>query len=171
MRGNSRVEIPVDLLTLMALLVGLTVTPTSSVFAYGLDFIPPDVVTAGEIPYPPDSIASGIVTVSINLEAAGQVQNVQVLRDIPSLTDPTVTAVKTWTFAPGKLEGKPVASSLNVSVVVIPGNLQTQNLDLAPLQLTPPPDPLQPVSEVILSFGSRNKEVPPAPRTLGEMAG
>jgi TonB-like protein len=141
MRGNSRVEIPSDLLTLMALLASLTVAPTSLVFAYGRNFIPPDVVTAGEISYPLDSIASGIVTVSINLDAAGQVQNVQILRDIPSLTGPTVAAVKSWTFAPGKLEGKPVASSLNVSVVLNPGDLRTQNLDLAPLQPTMPPDP------------------------------
>jgi hypothetical protein len=141
MSANSRVKIPVDLLTLMALLASLTAAPTSSVFAYGHDFVPPDAVTAGEIPYPPDSVASGLVTVSINLDAAGQVQNVQVLRDIASLTDPTVAAVKSWTFAPGKLDGKPVASSLNVSVVFNPGDLRTQNLDLAPLQPTPPPDP------------------------------
>jgi TonB family protein len=129
------------LLALVVLLVGHAVTPIKSVFAVDPDFVSPDVVTAGEILYPPDSIASGIVTLSINLDEAGQIQNVQVLRDIPSLTEPAVTAVKSWTFAPGKLEGKPVASSLNVSVVFNPGNLQTHDLTLTPLQPTPPPNP------------------------------
>jgi TonB family protein len=128
-------------LALAAILVALAVTPTEPVLAVDLDFVSPDVVTAGEILYPPDSIASGIVTLSINLDEAGEIQNVQVLRGIPSLTEPAVTAVKSWTFAPGKLEGKPVASSLNVSVVFSPGNLQTHDLTLAPLQPTPQPNP------------------------------
>jgi len=128
-------------LALAAMLVALAVTPTRPVFAIDLHFVSPDVVTAGEIPYPSDSIASGIVTLSINLDEAGQIQNVQVLRDIPSLTDPAVAAVKSWRFAPGKLEGKPVASSLNVSVVFSPGNLQTHDLTLGPLQPTTAPNP------------------------------
>jgi len=129
------------LLGLVTLLVALAATPTKPVFAIYLDFVPPDVLTAGEILYPPYSVASGIVTLSINLDDVGQIQNVEVLRDIPSLTDPAVRAVKSWTFAPGKLEGKPVASSLNVSVVFNPGNLQTHDLTLALLQPTPPPNP------------------------------
>lgn len=48
--------------------------------------------------------------------------------------------MKSWTFAPGKLEGKPVASSLNISMVFNPGTLQTQDLTLGPLQ-PPPPNP------------------------------
>jgi Gram-negative bacterial TonB protein C-terminal len=141
MRRNSRVVILAALLALAVLLAGLAVIPTKSVFAIDLDFVPPDILTAGEIPYPPDSIASGTLPLSINLDEAGQIQNVQVLRDIPSLTDPAVTAVKSWRFVPGKLDGKPVASTLNVSVVFNPGNLQTHNLDLGPLQPTPPPTP------------------------------
>jgi outer membrane biosynthesis protein TonB len=129
------------LLIAVVLPAALAFTQTKPVFAIDLHFVPPDVVTAGEIPYPPDSIASGIVTLSIDLDAAGQIRNVQVLRDIPSLTDPSISAVKSWTFTPGKLEGKPVASSLNVSVVFNPGNLQTHDFTLAPLQPTPPPNP------------------------------
>jgi TonB family protein len=141
MRRKSRGVILAGLLIAVVLLAALAATPTDPTFADDLHFVPPDVVTAGEIPYPPDSIASGIVTLSIDLDAAGQIRNVQVLRDIPSLTDPAVSAVKNWTFTPGKLEGKPIASSLNVSVVFNPGNLQTHDLTLAPLQPTPPPNP------------------------------
>jgi outer membrane biosynthesis protein TonB len=141
MRRKSNVGILVAFLALAAMAVALTVTPTKQVFGMDLNFVPPDVLTAGEIVYPPDSLGSGIVTLSINLDEAGQIQNVQVLRDIPSLTDPAVAAVKSWTFTPGKLDGKPVASSLNVSVVFNPGNPQTHDLDLAPLQPTPTPNP------------------------------
>ena len=140
-RRNSSVVILAAMLTPVASLAALVVTPTEPVVADDLHFVPPDVVTAGEIRYPPDSIASGIVTLSIDLDAAGQIRNVQVLRDIPSLTDPAVLAVKSWTFTPGKLEGKPVASSLNASVVFNPGTLQTHDLTLAPLQPTAPPNP------------------------------
>ena len=141
MRRNSRVVILAAMLTPVVLPAALAATPTDLAFADDLRYVPPDVVTAGEIPYPPDSIASGIVTLSIDLDTAGQIRNVLVLRDIPSLTDPAVSAVKSWMFAPGKLEGKPIASSLNVSVVFNPGNLQTHDLTLAPLQPTPPPNP------------------------------
>jgi hypothetical protein len=66
---------------------------------------------------------------------------VQVLRDIPSLTSPAVAAVKSWTYLPARLDGGPVPSTLNVSVVFNPANPQTQTLTLAPVQPTPPPMP------------------------------
>jgi hypothetical protein len=135
MKRDSRVVILVVLLAAVAFEV------TKSGFAKDVHFVPPDVATVSDIPYSPDSAASGIVTLSINLDAGGQVQNVQVLRDIPSLTDPAVTAVKSWTFVPGKLEHNAVPSSLNVSVVFNPGNLQNQTLTLGPVQPTPPPNP------------------------------
>jgi hypothetical protein len=90
MRRNSRVVILAAILALVTLMVAPAVTPRKLVFAEAHHFVPPDVITAGEIPYPPNSIASGIVTLSINREAMGQVQDVRVLRDIPLLTDPAV---------------------------------------------------------------------------------
>jgi TonB family protein len=135
MKWKSRSLIPV------ALLLALVAVPVRQSFGRDPHFVPPDVLTAGDIPYPPDSVASGIVTLSINLDATGQVQNVQVLRDVPSLTGPAVTAVKSWTFVPAKLENSPVPSTLNISVVFNPGNLQSQTLTLAPVGRTPPPNP------------------------------
>jgi len=117
------------------------VLPTTSLFARTPKFIPPVLVAAGDIPYPFASVASGIVTLTVNLNAAGQFQNVQVLRDIPSLTDPAVTAIKHWTFAPAKLDGNLVASSLNVSVVFNPAVLQTKALALPAVQPAPPSIP------------------------------
>jgi hypothetical protein len=104
-------------------------------------FISPVVVAAGDVPYPLASIASGMVTLTVNLDADGQFQGVQVLRDIPSLTDPAVAAVKQWTFSGGKLDGSPIPSSLNVSVVFNPAVLQTKTLSLQSVQPAPPPNP------------------------------
>jgi TonB family protein len=125
----------------LALLIALSVESTKTGFAKDVHFVPPDVLTVSDIPYPFDSVAAGVVTLSVNLDAAGNVQNVLVLRDIPSLTAPAVAAVKNWAFAPGKINGKAVPSTLNLSVLFNPGNLQTQPLTLGPVQPSPPPNP------------------------------
>jgi hypothetical protein len=104
-------------------------------------FVPPDITAAGEIPYPVENIASGLVSVSVNLTETGQVQDVQVVRDIPGLTEVVTSFVKTWTFVPGKLNGKPVPSTINVQVVFNPGVPQTQPLQVQPGNLVTPPNP------------------------------
>jgi hypothetical protein len=129
------------LVFLLPLLSIPAVISTTSIFARAPKFVPPVLVTAGDISYPLASVASGIVTLTVNLNAAGQFQSVQVLRDIPSLTDSAVRAIKHWTFAPGKLDGNLVPSSLNVSVVFNPAVLQTQGLRLTTVQPAPPPTP------------------------------
>ena len=127
-----------SLVFLLSLLLISTVISTTLIFARTPKFVPPVLVAAGDIPYPLASVASGMVTLTVNLNAAGQFEGVQVLREIPSLTDPTVTAIKHWTFAPGKLDGNLVPSSLNVSVVFNPAILQTQGLSLPAVQPAPP---------------------------------
>ena len=68
-------------------------------------FVPPDVTSASEIPYPVEVLASGLVTLALNISVAGQPPDVQVLRDIPGLTSLTSSIVKGWKFSPGKLDG------------------------------------------------------------------
>jgi len=126
---------------LLPLLLVVAFLSATSIFGRTPKFVPPAVVTAGDIPYPLASMASGVVTLTVNLDAAGQFENVQVLRDIPSLTDPAVTAIKTWTFTPGQLDGNPIPSSVNISVVFNPAVLQTHNLALPAIQPSPPPIP------------------------------
>jgi len=125
----------------LILVTSLPAVQTGSGFAKDHKFVPPDVTNAGNIPYPIDAMVYGIVTLTVNLNAAGQIQNVQVLRDIPPLTDAAVTAVNNWMFKAGTLDGSPVISSLNVSVVFNPGNAQGQNLTLPPVNLSPPTNP------------------------------
>jgi len=122
---------------LLPLLLVVAALLSASILARTPKFVPPVLVTASDIPYPLATIASGIVTLAVNLDAAGQLENVQVLRDIPSLTDPVVKAIKMWTFAPGQLDGSPVPSSINVSVVFNPAALQSPSLSIPTVQPAP----------------------------------
>lgn len=104
-------------------------------------FVPPDITAASEIPYPIENVASGLVSVSVNLSATGQVQDVQVVRDIPGLTEVVTSIVRTWTFVPGKLDGKAVPSTISVQVVFNPGRLQSQPLQVQPAAPATAPNP------------------------------
>jgi hypothetical protein len=101
----------------------------------GPGFVPSDIATASDIPYPSNSMATGLVTFLLNITSTAQVQNLQVLRGIPSLTSPAQTAVQNWTFTPATLNGNPVSSSLSLSVVFNPfnpGGTQFQGMPLSP---------------------------------------
>ena len=135
MRQNSKWMLAV----LLFACVGLAATRTG--VPGGSHFVPPDITAASDIPYPIDNIAAGLVSISLNLTAGGQLQNVQVVRDIPGLTAAVTNAVNNWTFTPGQLNGSAVPSTINVQVIFNPGNLQNQNLQLPPGAPTPPPNP------------------------------
>jgi Gram-negative bacterial TonB protein C-terminal len=114
---------------------------TSSRVWAGSHFVPPDIISAGDIPYPVNNVASGLVSVAVSLSAGGQVQSVQVVRDIPGLTALVTNAVNSWTFTPGKLDGNAVPATINVQVVFNPGAPQNQNLQVPPGALVTPPNP------------------------------
>ena len=135
MRQNSKRMLTV----LLFACVGLAATRTG--VPGGSHFVPPDITAASDIPYPVDNVASGLVSISVNLTAGGQVQNVQVVRDIEGLTAVVTNAVNAWTFTPGKLDGNAVPSTINVQVIFNPGNPQNQNLQLQPGAPQPPPNP------------------------------
>ena len=86
-------------------------------------------------------VASGLVTLSLNMSASGQPDKVQVLRDIPGLTSVAASLVKTWSYTPGKLDGNPAPSTITIEVVFNPGDTLNQNLKVAPVAPTPPPLP------------------------------
>jgi TonB family protein len=67
--------------------------------------------------YPPNTVASGTVFLQVHISASGQVSKVQVLRGKGVLTDPSVAAVKTWSFAPASYKGKAVASEVIAAFV------------------------------------------------------
>jgi hypothetical protein len=134
--GRMRQNAKSMLAVLLLVYAGLAGT-RGEVFA-GAHFVPPDITAAGDIPYPVDTIASGLVSLAVNVSAGGQVENEQVVRGISSLTGVAMNAVGTWTFSPGKLDGASVPSTINVQVIFNPGTLQDQNLPLPEATLVAP---------------------------------
>src|ERR1700677_915443 len=103
-------------------------------------FVPADVVYASDIPYSGATGAAGVVTLAVNLDDAGNIINVQVLRDIPELTSAALVAVHGWTYAAASLDGKHIPSTLLVNVVFDPAYLQLKNIPLASAEVFQTPD-------------------------------
>jgi len=66
--------------------------------------------------YPPSSIAEGSVILNEIVDRDGRVRSMHVVRDLASLTVPTVSAVEQWKFAPGRRGGEPAESGVIVVV-------------------------------------------------------
>ena len=92
-------------------------------------FTPPDINTASDINYSPNSFASGVVVVAVHLDSSGMIKGTEVLRDIPSLTAPVLLAINGWTFKPAMLNGSGVASTIVVSIVFNPFDYQLGSAD------------------------------------------
>jgi len=103
-------------------------------------FTPPNIETAGDIQYPPDVMAVGVVTLLLSLDSNAQIQNVQAVRDFPSLTSVVRAATEKWTFTPGKLDGNPAPSYISVTVIFNPSGPgpAMQSLALSPPESIPP---------------------------------
>ena len=128
------------------ILASLWVAPIRSRPRKTPQYVPADISTASDIPYPVDTLAAGAVSLLLSLDSSARIQNVMVLRDFQPLTSSVQNAVQNWSFAPASLNGQPVASNLSVSVVFNifnpGGGAAYQSLVLAPPQ-TPVPDPSQ----------------------------
>jgi TonB family protein len=106
-------------------------------------FVAPRIASAGDIPYPINTTATGMVTLLLSLDATGKIQNVRVLRDIPPLTSAAQTGVQSWTFTPATLNGNPVPARLSVNVVFNPynpGGVAIQGLNIPLPPTTPGPN-------------------------------
>ena len=72
--------------------------------------------------YPVNSNSPGFVTLQVNLDGNANIQNIQVMRDVPPLTSAAQTAVQGWSFAAGTLNGSGAPSSIQVTAVFNPFN-------------------------------------------------
>lgn len=61
-----------------------------------------------------------MVTLAVNLDAHGNIRNVQTLRDIPTVTTQAMLALQNWTYASATLNGTPVPSTILVNGVFDP---------------------------------------------------
>lgn len=66
--------------------------------------------------YPPNSVGEGSVVLNEILDKEGRATSIHVVRDLPSLTSPTISAVRQWRYAPGRHEGEAVGSGVIVVV-------------------------------------------------------
>jgi len=79
-------------------------------------FRPMELISAGDVPYPPASVADGVVVLRVTSDRTGKVTGTGAVRDIASLTDPATAAVRSWKFRPA-VAG---ASVMTVAVVFRP---------------------------------------------------
>ena len=138
------------------LLLGIALLGAPRAGLSGRDrFVPPSLTKASDIPYPVEVVATGLVTLSANLSVTGQPPTVQVLRDIPGLTSVASSIVTAWTYSPGKLDGNPSPSTINIEVVFNPSSTLNQNLQVQPVAAAPPfPAGYLPAEIAVASFAS-----------------
>jgi TonB family protein len=124
------------------LLMSLVIAPVRPDPGKTPQYVPPNIRSASNIPYPVNTLAAGAVSLLLNLDSNAQIQNMQVLRDFPSLTSSVQNAVTTWTFTPAALKGNPVPSEISLTVIFNifnpAGGAAYQSLVLPPPQSTDP---------------------------------
>jgi outer membrane biosynthesis protein TonB len=60
------------------------------------------------------------VVLDVTVDKNGDIKKVGVIRDVPSLTQPAIAAVKSWTINAATFNGKGIASKLVVAFVFRP---------------------------------------------------
>jgi TonB family protein len=78
-------------------------------------FAPPEIAETVEPLYPPNSRAWGTVVFEVTIGEDGSMENVKVIRSIPSLTEPAERALRKWKFRPGTLDDRPVRTKMGVA--------------------------------------------------------
>jgi TonB family protein len=81
---------------------------------------PAELSSAAGIEYPVNTVAMGAVVFELTVDESGAVQSVQPVREIPSLTEPAMRAIKSWHFKPAMMDGDPVQSRVTIVVMFNP---------------------------------------------------
>jgi hypothetical protein len=84
---------------------------------YELGFHAAELVSAGDILIPALSVADDLTILDLTIGSDGKISDVQVVRDVPAETEPSITAIRKWEFSAAKLDGKPIESHVTVGVV------------------------------------------------------
>jgi outer membrane biosynthesis protein TonB len=119
------------------LLAGFSPSSQASLNESNSVFESADLLSAKDIPYPVQSIAIGTVVLEATVSESGNVEDVQPIREIPSLTDVAIESVKSWHFKPASLDGRPVRSRTAVAVAFNPAAAPVANVPLPPLSTNP----------------------------------
>src|ERR1700739_413264 len=115
----------------------LVLALTSAAIAQAPTYQPVGLARSGQIPYQPNTITPGLVTLEVNVDATAAILKIVSVRDVPPLTDAARTAVNTWKFTPAVKEGQRLSGVTRVNVVFNPFNPGDVSIPNKPL---PPPE-------------------------------
>lgn len=92
-----------------------------------------ELLSASEVPIPFNSVANGIVLLHATIDKSGKVAGVVVVRELASVNEVSTRAVKTWTFSPATVNGKPTVTRMAIAVVFCPVGSSGGPITLPPL--------------------------------------
>ena len=103
------------------LLIGMLWTggELSTSHGAGQQFQPAEVISAVDAAYPITSLAIGTVVLNAHVSASGKVEELTVVKGIPSLTEAAKKAVMQWKFRPARLDGVPIETEVPVGVTFV----------------------------------------------------
>lgn len=98
-------------------------------------FQPAEGLSVSDIPSQPLSAQNGALVLDVQVSETGEVEDIEVRRDLAPLTKEAIRSVKTWKFQPAKVEGRFVASRITVAVNFNPLSDYSEDVPLSPLIL------------------------------------
>ena len=78
-------------------------------------FEPATVVSSSEPVYPVMAMGAGTVVLAVSIDAAGEIQDVKLIKGSRAFNSSALEAIKKWKFKPAMLEGKPTPSVIPVA--------------------------------------------------------
>jgi TonB family protein len=127
-------------------------------------FEPARVVHATAPGYPFNSIAVGTVILKVEVASSGDIDHIDVVHSVPSLTEEVERTVRTWTFQPAKSNGESVASSITAAFAFSSSTYPSRTWRAsAPSAPRSGFEPIQVAVAVGSAFPFRNNAVGPLP--------
>jgi TonB family protein len=85
-------------------------------------YAPPAVTSAGDayIPYENQIITDGLFVLDVGISDAGEIQQIEALRNPGSMVEAAKRSLRSWKFQPASENGKPTASRLTVAFLQPP---------------------------------------------------
>jgi TonB family protein len=84
------------------------------------DSVPPLPSFAFRAECPPNSLGIGTVVLKLQINEKGTISDIEVVKSIPSLDEPSVHAVRNWHFRPARYQDQPIRSTTSVAFVFRP---------------------------------------------------
>jgi len=85
--------------------------------AHGSSGVPPQIRLASYAMYPPNTLATGTVVLSVNVDKSGHATDIRVVHGVHPLRDAAMDVVKQWGFQPATSGGETVAGRICIAFV------------------------------------------------------